>query len=323
MPVALVDRSSQGSKVFKKKVTVYADRSKEDLVLTEQNRLQEISSFLAGAELLQGLTVSKFWLLPIWRPGATGVSVLKTHFRFTGWVHLPKSPRDLIHPVPQETSEDTFFFDHRPTEAELLASLHPHTRACYLLTDHQGTWIKLPYLDSRMLSHIELVENKAGALDLLDEKNWNLLGLQVYQNRLTPEQLLSSQWDKKSLADYIENYMAKLKQSNQDIKTLLMDQKRSPVIGLGHYMATEILYEMKANPWASPWKDGALNPPANEWASALQVVCHLAKQETTKNWLRVFRRKVDPLGNSVSAVKHIPGATRTTYWVKTVQGEKP
>lgn len=137
-------------------------------------------------------------------------------------------------------------------------------------------------------------------------------------NKLAPD-ITDKTTTFKVIYDRIDNLS--LSQKNQRLEDIIIDQKII-VSGIGNYLKAEILYDAKINPLR---RINSLTK--EEW----KIIYHSIKKIIKKmlkvldsndpdkymNSMKIYTRKIDPLGNKIKT--HTTKTGRTTYYVPQIQ----
>jgi DNA-formamidopyrimidine glycosylase len=110
-------------------------------------------------------------------------------------------------------------------------------------------------------------------------------------------------------------------QKKQRLEDIIIDQKII-VSGIGNYLKAEILYDAKINPLrkvSSLTKDEWLNIYNSTKKIIKKMLKVLESNDPDKymNSMKIYTRKIDPLGNKIKT--HITKTGRTTYYVSEIQ----
>ena len=137
-------------------------------------------------------------------------------------------------------------------------------------------------------------------------------------NKLAPD-ITDEHTTFKILLDRVNNLT--LSQQKQLLEDIIIDQKII-ISGIGNYLKAEILYDAKINPLRK-----VKNLSENDWYqiyySTKKIIKKMLKAlesndpDKYMNSMKIYSRKIDPLGNKIKTHKTKTG--RTTYYVSQVQ----
>jgi len=190
-----------------------------------------------------------------------------------------------------------------------------HTRFCLYLYRYLTNIKGITKIENVILYYDDSINY--GGIDILSE--------QQYQRKIKEigPDLLSENINYNIWYNIIKNGRLKQKQ----ICNFLMDQKKFS--GIGNYLKSEILYRSKIRPdrVLSSISDDEINTLYNVTLQTIKEA-YLAGGLTIKSFwspdgqrgmfpVHVYKKEIDPLGNSIVAEKFKDG--RTSYWVPKIQ----
>ena len=154
------------------------------------------------------------------------------------------------------------------------------------------------YSDTRCLSHV-ILKNQAKNFDDFDQT--------------------------KRIADDLECFKSKpymtwrksIEKRNIDLKTYLLDQSLSPS-GIGNYLACEILFESKLNPWKKCVELSKKN--YNKLWKAVEKIKSYCKSTSEYDWFKVYKvNSCKSCGHSISRQPHKMKSSQSTYFCEYCQ----
>jgi len=196
------------------------------------------------------------------------------HQRFTGWFVLPKDPlKDVrVHALNKSQGEE-------------------HVRVRWLFED--GT--NLAYVDPRCLAVLKVYEGEEQVvIKELQDMAPDVLNPTLEGVLRRPPKVP------------IEYFLEKMdKYKNKDIKSVLLDQ-RGIVSGIGNYLACEIAYQARIDPWKK-----CKEVTSDELFRVYDKMYHVPKQSmisSTYSWFNVFRiKECRVCGSEIVRRVHKPG----------------
>ena len=159
----------------------------------------------------------------------------------------------------------------------------------------------LDYFDTRRLSHIKIYPNLNSVSEIPELK------------KMAPDLDQFSPFSTKDFQIF--------KEKNMDIKVFLLDQRFSPS-GIGNFLACEILFDAKLNPWKK------LSELTQREISALNLgiktVKEKAKNSVSYEWLNVYKRSECSICKSkIERKNHTQTrSSRSTYFCPTCQSNR-